>query len=246
MHRKNIQKFLKHRKYFLSAFVLLVGAGLLIKSAFLFQQAGNLFFGRISVLYNVTLAQFFFMRSAYPVFGTAIPFAHYQLSRTHFIQGDLLAAISEAEKELELYPDNIRAYYVLGLTYGYMNEAEKAIEAFSRYIQTDPMSWAARNDKAWLQFRIGDIDGALATIEPVSHDIGNPWVQNTYGTLLMNKERLAEAKQSFAYAKKAADAMTEQEWGISYPGNDPRIYGIGLNAMKLSIESNLELLEQKK
>jgi tetratricopeptide (TPR) repeat protein len=210
------------------------------------QRLGNLFFGKVPALYNVTLAQFFFERAAYPLFGTAEPYAHYQLSRTHFIQGNLDVAVSEIQKEIEVYPDHVRAYYILGLTYGYQNEEEKAIEAFSKFIEANPDSWAARNDKAWLQFRLGNITGALLTITPVAQDTDNPWVQNTYGTLLLNKKRYAEAEEAFLNAKRVTDTMDENTWGQAYPGNDPRIYGTGLNAMKLSIANNLQLLEGKK
>jgi tetratricopeptide (TPR) repeat protein len=210
-------------------------------------RVGNLFFGGAPRLYNVTLAQFFFKQAASPFFGKPAPYANHQLSRTYFIQGDLLTSIQIAFKELEIYPDHTSTYYIIGLTYGYMNQEQDAIEAFSKYIDTHPETWAARNDKAWLQFRIGDIDGALATIEPVatSTSINNPWVQNTYGTLLMNKKRYLKAKEAFARAETAASAMTEASWGIAYPGNDPRIYGTGLSAMRASIKSNQKLVEAK-
>lgn len=228
-----------------------VGLGLVAFSAFIVlspwahQGFGNLFFGKVPALYNVTLARFFFERSAYPFFGDPAPYAHYQLSRTYFIQGSLGSAVEEAEKELEAYPDNKRAYYILGLTYGYLNQEKKAIEAFGKFIEWQPDSWAARNDKAWLEFRIGDIDAALATIEPVSDKKYNPWVQNTYGTVLLNKKRYKEAKEAFLNAKKSTDTMTAEAWGGAYPGNDPRIYGTGLNAMKKSIEGNFKLAEEK-
>lgn len=107
------------------------------------------------------------------------------------------------------------------------------------------MSWAARNDKAWLQFRIGDIEAALSTLEPVAHDIDNPWVQNTYGTLLLNQKEYSGAKQAYLNAKRVTDTMTEKSWGNAYPGNDPRIYAVGLSAMKKSIANNLYLLEEE-
>jgi tetratricopeptide (TPR) repeat protein len=236
--------FRKKPLYLLIFSVLLIGCFLYFLPR-ISQVAGNLFFGKIYTLYNVTLAQVFFKQASYPLFGKSAEYAHYQLSRTYFIQGDLNTAISEVQKELEIYPDHTRAYYILGLTYGYMNEEEKAIGAFSKFIEANPTSWAARNDKAWLQFRIGDIDGALETIQPVAHAIDNPWVQNTYGTLLMNKKFYEDAKAAFEYARTAAHSMTEESWGRAYPGNDPRIYETGLRAMRLSIESNLKLLEGK-
>ena len=210
----------------------------------LHQSIGNAFFGTFPKLYNVTLAQFFFTQSAYPIFGEAVPYAHYQLSRTYFIQGKLDLALTEAKEELKLYPENTRTYYILGLTYGYLNQEKLAIESFGTFIEWKPQSWAARNDRAWLQFRIGDIDGALATLKPVANDTNNPWVQNTYGTLLLNKKEYAKAKEAYLNAKKSTDTMTEASWGHAYPGNDPRMYGVGLRAMKASIESNLTLLER--
>jgi tetratricopeptide (TPR) repeat protein len=240
-HSKIPQKYLKNIGIVLSLGV----CGILLLSPFSLQAMGNVFFGKVPALYNVTLAQFFFRQSSSPLFGKAAPYAHYQLSRTYFIQGNLMEAVDEAEKELMLYPDHVRTYYILGLTYGYLNQEKKAIEMFSKFIEANSISWAARNDQAWLQFRIGDIDGALATIEPIAYDTNNPWVQNTYGTLLMNKKKYAQAKTAFLNAKKIVDTMTEESWGRAYPGNDPRIYRIGLNAMKLSIESNLNLLANK-
>lgn len=206
---------------------------------------GNIFFGRIPSLYNVELAQFFFTHAASPIFGKTPQFAHYQLSRTYFIQGDFEKAVQLAHKEIEIYPENVRTYYILGLTYGYMNREEEAIIAFKKFIEANPYSWAARNDCAWLQFRIGDIDGAMETILPVAlvHRT-NPWVQNTWGTLLLNKEQYAEAKEAFNLAKESAGQMTEESWGRAYPGNDPRIYVTGLSAMKTSIENNLALVNR--
>jgi tetratricopeptide (TPR) repeat protein len=227
------------------AAVLVVIVLLALLSPVTSQSLGNLFFGNIPTLYNVTLAQFFFKESSNPSFGNPAPFAHYQLSRTYFIQGDLADAYYEAEKELALYPDHLQTYYVLGLTYGYMNDDQKAINAFGKFIEWKPASWAARNDRAWLQFRTGDVDGALATLAPVAKATSIPWVQNTYGTLLMNKGQYAEARNAFLHAKTVADAMTNREWGIAYPGNDPRIFGTGLQAMRDSIDSNLRLVNEK-
>ena len=189
-------------------------------------------------------AQYFFLYASYPLVGKSTPYAHHQLSRTYFIQGDFDTAISEANKELEIHPEDGGTYYILGLTYGYMNQEKKAIDSFSKYIDFNPKTWAARNDKAWLQFRIGDIDGALATISPVALNKNNPWVQNTLGTLFLNKKNYKGAQEAFLNAKRVADSMTEEEWGIGYPGNDPRIYNIGLSAMRKSIENNLKLLEK--
>lgn len=224
---------------FLVIYVIFIGV--VVFSSSLHYWAGNVFFGKEPALYNVHKAQLLFKLAAYPLVGQAPEFAHYQLSRTYFIVGQFDLAIEEAKKELVLYPNNKRTYYILGLTYGYMNEEEKAIEAFSRFTEAYPTSWAARNDKAWLQFRIGDIAGALETIEPVS-EIRNPWIQNTKGTLLLNLGKLDDAQKAFELAAEIVAAMSEEEWGVAYPGNDPRIYATGLSAMRTSIANNLTLI----
>lgn len=242
---KIIENYIRN-KIFL--FLIIFIFSLTLTISYFSYNVGNIFFGDMPKLYNVRLANFFFVNAAYPLIGKPVKFSHYQLSRTYFIQGDLKNALEEAKKELELYPENTRTHYILGLTYGYMNEEEKAINAFSSFIETHPYTWAGRNDKAWLQFRIGDIDGALKTIEPVATStlgINNVWVQNTYGVLLMNKKRFREAKEAFKRAEKEVHTMTEEHWGLAYPGNDPRIYTAGINATKLSIETNLKLIEEK-
>ncbi|MCF7843924.1 hypothetical protein K9M47_03425 [Candidatus Gracilibacteria bacterium] len=198
----------------------------------------------MKVLYNVKLAQILFKHSVNPIFNISVPeFAHYQLSRTYFIQGNLNTSLYEAQKELELYPENKRTYYIMGLTYGYMNAETAAIKMFSKFIEFKPESWAARNDKAWLQFRIGDIDGAIETLEPIILSTkNNVWIQNTYCALMINKKEFEKAEIACKNAKDVADVMTEASWGVAYPGNDPRIYGTGLQAMKLSIDSNLKII----
>jgi len=209
---------------------------------------GNIFFGSVPGIYSVKAAQVFFVNAAYPIFNTNSPeFAHYQLSRTYFITGDLSNALTEIQKEIELYPEQIRSYYILGLTLGYLGRERDAIDAFSTFIEAYPESWAGRNDKAWLQFRIGDIDGALKTIEPVTEGYkANIWVQNTHCVLLINKKDYMQAREACNNAKIAVDTMTEEDWGGAYPGNDPRIYTAGLEATKKAIEENLKLIENTK
>lgn len=221
-------------------FVFFMGGAVLFPA--FHYWAGNVFFGGNSALYNVQIAQLLFKFAAYPLVAEAPEFAHYQLSRTYFIVGQFDLAVEEAKRELISYPDNKRTYYILGLTYGYMNKEQEAIMAFSEFIEAYPTSWAARNDKAWLQFRLGNIKGALTTIEPVS-EYRNAWIQNTKGTLLLNLGRLDEAKAAFNLAAEIVGRMTEEEWGSAYPGNDPRVYSTGLSAMRTSIANNLALID---
>jgi tetratricopeptide (TPR) repeat protein len=154
-------------------------------------------------------------------------------------------ALDEAKEELKLYPDSTSTYYILGLTYGYMNRNHEAIDAFSIYIDSFPEAWAPRNDKAWLQFRIGDIDEALETMRPIVDNFKyTVWVQNTYCALLISKKDFSNAKTACERAQESINKMDENDWGRAYPGNDPRIYRTGLNAMKRSIDSNLAIINK--
>ena len=62
---------------------------------------------------------------------------------------------------------------------------------------------------------------------------------------MINKKKYIEAKKACGDAKLYASITTEDMWGRSYPGNDPRIHDIGLQSMRESIERNLTLINEK-
>ena len=70
---------------------------------------------------------------------------------------------------------------------------------------------------------------------------GNPWLLTTYGTALLNLGKKNEARDILSQALEKAENLTAEEWGRAYPGNNPKIYGEGLEAMKATIRTNLEL-----
>lgn len=227
--------------------VILVLALVTVLNPALSLRTGNLFFGKVSSFYNVSVAQFFFKRATSPFFGDSPLFAHYQLSRTYFIKGNFDMAIYYANKELELYPENCRTHYIRGLTYGYMNNLDSAIKDFETFNTSCVKdSWAGHNDLAWFYFRKGDIEGMLRTIEKVAtKNETNPWVQNAYGIALLNLGRYEEASIAFKKALTVANAMKEKDWGVAYPGNSPRVYEQGLNSMRDTIKENLVVAEAK-
>jgi tetratricopeptide (TPR) repeat protein len=177
----------------------------------------------------------------------AYPFSNYQLARIYFIKGNLNASLYYANKELELYPDHCRTYYIRGLTYGYMNDLDRAIDDFKIFnTSCVTNSWAGHNDLAWFYFRKGDIQNMSNIIEPmVTRYPTNPWVQNTYGIALLNLKKYKEAENAFVQALTYADLMTERSWGTAYPGNNPDIYNQGLEAMRKTIQQNLTLTEKE-
>lgn len=225
--------------------VLLIVYGLLSPS--LYYKVGVAFFGEIPSLYNVRVAKYLFTYASYPPVGKAEAYAHHQLSRTLFILGDLEGSRTEAERELIAYPDHIQTRYVLALAYGHLGENERAIEEFSVFIEKYPTSWVGRNDKAWVQFRAGDVRGALQTIEPIVEDNeDNPWVQNTYGLVLLSLGRYDEAKEALFNAQEASYVLSQHPPTVPYPSVDPDIYEAEFRAMQNSIESNIRMLESKR
>lgn len=209
---------------------------------------GEIFFGRIPALYNLSFSKFFYNQALLFDTKNKIPrrYVHYQLGRIAFIEGNFPKTLDEMSEEIRYYPDTYQVYYMKGLTLGYTNREREAIENFKIFVEHNSDKWAGRNDLAWLQFRIGDIDGALTTITPAYTKYpDNPWVLNTYGTLLMNKGNYQEAKKVLEKGHSISQLFTEKEWGIAYPGNDPRIYTVGLQAMRDSFASNLELLDRR-
>ncbi len=246
-----------NKKYFntklINILLILITTFLLI-TLFIYRQnvlfwAGNKFFGGKvfkTTLYDIDTAQVFF-ELADDSKDKNIMWLDYQLSRIHFIRGDLTTAISYADKELVNHPNNCRTNYIRGLAYAYQDSdasLDKAIENFERFNTCFPGTWAGHNDLAWFWFRKGNMEKVIGVVEEVSDKYpSNPWIQNTYGTALMNVGRLTEAKKAFEAAKSAADNMTEETWGAAYPGNNPKIYKKGLEEMRKSINNNLDTIK---
>ena len=168
---------------------------------------------------------------------------HYQLARIYFMNSNFPSALAEIDTEITLFPDFERSYYVRGLIYGYANEPDKAIADFKEFLRWKPESWAGHNDLAWVYFLKGDYKNSAATArEGLTYAPNNVWLLNSLGVALLNEGNPAEAEKSLTAALSVANKMTPEDWGRSYPGNNPSVYGDGLDAMKASIERNLALI----
>ncbi len=206
---------------------------------------GNHFFGGNQKLYNINIAEYIYKDALHydNINNTPSPYAHHQLSRVYFVKGELVRALEEINQELYYYPDHYKSHYIKGLILGFMNREKEGVEEFSLFLKTQPNSWAAHNDKAWLQWRDGDTGGALATIREVGKGYTtNPWIANTFGVMLYNNKQYKEALVVLNRGKVLADRMTLSDWNKGYPGNDPRIYAQGLEEMRASFNKNIELV----
>lgn len=209
----------------------------------LFFMIGNSYFGEGRV-YNVQKAKGYFLKTIQ--LDNTFPSVHYQLARVYFIEGNFTPALIEINQEMSLYPDFKGSYYVRGLIYGYMQSFDLAAADFNEFLLFKPESWAAHNDLAWVYFQMGAYDKALATVEEgLTVSPRNMWLLNSRGVALLNLGRKEEAKKSLEAALAIVNMTTPEQWGRSYPGNNPSIYGQGLEAMRVSIQKNLTLLDGK-
>lgn len=203
-------------------------------------KIGNYYFGG-SQEYDVDRAESLFRRVI--ALDPRYPGGHYQLGRTLFIKGDMYDAERELSEELRVHPDFWRSHYVRALIRGYAGDLLGAAEDFNEFLRHSPQSWAAHNDLAWIYFRMGEYkkvrDVALDGLKYVPE---SPWLNNSLGIALMNLGDKEGARRALEKAQRGASGLTRERWGAAYPGNDPRVYGVGLEAMRSSIEENLALL----
>lgn len=209
----------------------------------LFFDIGNYYFG--GGAYDTEKAETYFRKAL--ELDPTLAGPHYQLARIYFVRGDFYPAEIEIHKELELYPDFGRSYYVRGLIYGYSGRLPEAEADFEAFLEWKPESWAGNNDLAWIYFQEGKYAEARDTARAglkIAPD--NPWLLNSLGVALLNLRDEKGAKEAFIKALAVIGSMSEKDWGNAYPGNNPSIYGDGLDAMKASIERNLALIAAKK
>ncbi|OGF70159.1 hypothetical protein A3H65_02290 [Candidatus Giovannonibacteria bacterium RIFCSPLOWO2_02_FULL_45_14] len=173
-----------------------------------------------------------------------ILWGHYQLARIYFVKGEKNKALSEINRELEANPENLRALYVRGLIYGYMDDLRRAEDDFRRFTLWSPEEWAGYNDLAWILAKEGKYDEAvevlMGALDKVPRAEKNPWIWNSLGVAQLNLKNYSAAKSSFLKAKEAADAMTLKEWQAAYPGNNPTESEKAFLDFKLAIEKNIE------
>jgi tetratricopeptide (TPR) repeat protein len=166
----------------------------------------------------------------------------HQLGRVAFLRGEFPTAMSYLNEEIALPggPVSTSTYYMRGLVQGYMGAYDAAIVDYTRYIESDPTSWAARTDCAWVMLKNNDPARALALVDGgLSHFPHNPWLLNTKAIALFELGRVAEAHDAAVQAKHSVEELTEEQWLTAYPGNDPRVAGEGIRTLQSSIEGNL-------
>jgi len=194
-----------------------------------------------SSAYNIKKAENYFLQAL--KIDQSLQGLHYQLARIYFVQGKFYTALEKINKEIELYPDFKRSYYVRGLIYGYTDRLPEAESDFKEFLKWKPDSWAGNNDLAWILFQQGKYaetrDVALAGLAIAPNNL---WLLNSLGLALLNTNDKEGAREAFTKALAASALMSESDWGVAYPGNNPKSYAEGFSKTKESIKQNMELL----
>lgn len=232
------------RKKAISYAILLFAIGIVIffvypyarsySARFLFEKGNGYFAGNPRAserLYKTAL----FIDSNFPG-------PNYQLARIEFLRGRFFKSLDYINKEINLHPDFKRSYYVRGLINGYAGNLTDAENDFKEFLKWDSRSWAAHNDLAWIYFAEGKYDDSFRVArEGLKFYPGNPWLLNSMGVSLLNKEKIDEAKEVLAKAVEQSEKLTVKDWIKAYPGNNPAISEKGLNSLVSNIKANYGL-----
>ncbi len=68
---------------------------------------------------------------------------YYVIAGTHIEKGEFDKAIHNYQKEVELRPDNLYAWFDLGYYQAYLGHSEDAIQSFSKVLELEPASYGA-------------------------------------------------------------------------------------------------------
>lgn len=212
------------------------------KDASLYFEIGNYYLKADH--YDFAKARKYFILAT--EFDDAHAMAHYQLSRVYFIESSFYSAVREMDRVIELDPEFEEAYYMKGLIHGFRGEFEEAAAGFSKFNEMRPTNWAGYNDLAWVYFSAGEYELARdAALSGLANSPNNTWLNNSLGVALLNLEDTEGALEAFLKAEESANLLTPEDWGASYPGNDPRMYASGLEETRASIRYNTELIKSR-
>lgn len=202
---------------------------------------GNRYFSaRAKNAYDIERAEYFYNQAL--VLDPQTPYLQHQLARIHFLKGDFNQALARIDLEISDNPSvSPSSFYVRGLIEGYMGLYDAAASDYEKYLVQDPKNWAALNDYAWVLLKAGRFEDARQVTTRALIDFpGNAWLLNSQAIALFELGRYQEAFESAEKAVPAVEALTEEEWLVAYPGNDPRIAAEGIATLRNSIIHNKE------
>lgn len=175
------------------------------------------------------------------------PLVRHELSRISFLKGDLDRAVYLATQELELNPNpSPSTYYIRALTYGYLRRYTDAANDYEKYFSLVPANWGSINDYAWVLLKVGYAEAALEALEwGLGQWPKNAWLLHNKVIALYELGRYKDAVETGELALKAVETVTEEEWLLAYPGNDPRVAHEGLTTFRNAVLENVHMSSRK-
>jgi len=192
--------------------------------------------------YDIDHAEAFFKESLQ--LNPLQPYAHHQLARIAFLRGDFDNAMWNIDRELEIHQNaSPSSYYIRGLIEGYMGRYDDAAKDYEVFLRSHPSNWAAVNDYAWVLLKAKRYeDAASASAYGLSIFPDNPWLLNSYATASFELHHYQEAYAAAQKANEEVQRVTEAEWLIAYPGNDPKIAREGIESFKKAVSDNMHTI----
>lgn len=136
------------------------------------------------------------------------------------------------------------SYYVRGLIEGYAGDYDAAVRDYGYFLSVDPNNWATANDYAWVLLKADKSKEATkVTGDALKIHPDNAWLLATRAIALYEIGDLMGALSTAQRAKVEAAKITEAQWLIAYPGNDPRVAREGIATHQKSIDDNIHKIE---
>ena len=173
-----------------------------------------------------------------------VPYVYHELARIEFLKGNYNVAMSYIDTQIKNQGDKTpNSYYVRGLIEGFDGEYGDSVQDYAHYLQFDPGNWAATNDYAWVLLKADMPQTAAAvTGKMLAADPANPWLLNSNAIALYEIGDQKDAASVEARAMQAVANLTDAEWLVAYPGNDPRSAADGVASFKSAVEDNMHMI----
>jgi tetratricopeptide (TPR) repeat protein len=133
----------------------------------------------------------------------------YNLALKFTKSGMLDMAINTAVKSVEAKPEMAKTHILIGFLYLETKKPDKALEAFNRAIELDPLSNDAKTGLGGALILKGDIDDAIEILESAA--VTNPYPQMTYYELGKAYELKGEKDKSIEMYKKAIEKIIKKQ-----------------------------------
>ncbi len=132
-----------------------------------------------------------------------------KLAQIQWRAGDRKDGQETLKRWLKQFPKDNAVRMALANQYLEMNNLEGARSNFSMVVESQPDSWIANNELAWVIFRIGDPKAALPYAErALELTKGNPAALDTAGVILLE---LGDAERATRILRRAAEILPQNQ-----------------------------------